>query len=170
MCGHCCVCTISLGFQLRDACILCESVLYTSLNSLCNRLTTFFIDITLDLAIASIIFSGLALGAAPLLLFIFLLMSVVLADYVEVRVFRLECALRHVAQVARGLRVVTPTLLNLILRDLKDAQVLRQIFHCKRIFWGKIFDLFHGEEPRIEFGENLSKLDIVELLYFTSHI
>ena len=92
-------------------------------------------------------------------------MRVVLSYDVEVRVLRFERTLRHVAHVGARFTVVTSPLLDLILRDLKYTQVLRQIFHCKTVLWWQIFDLLHGEHASIQLSEYFAEFDIVEFLY-----
>jgi hypothetical protein len=108
-------------------------------------------------------------GSITLFLLILFFVRVVLSDDIEVRVFRLERGLRHVAQIGRGLAIVTAPLLDLVLRDLENTQILRQIFHCKTVLWWQIFDLFHGVHACVELGENLAELDIVEFLYKDEH-
>ena len=94
-------------------------------------------------------------------------MGVVLADHIQMRVFRLEGTLRHQGQVGGGLRVVTP-LLDLVLGYLKDTQVLSQVLHSKGVFGRQVLNLLHGEESRVQFGEHLSELYVIKLLYIRS--
>ena len=108
-------------------------------------------------------------GSITLFLLILFFVRVVLSDDIEVRVFRLERGLRHVTQIGRGFAIVTAPLLDLVLRDLENTQILRQIFHCKTVLWWQIFDLFHGVHACVELGENLAELDIVEFLYKDEH-
>lgn len=99
-----------------------------------------------------------------LLLILFLVCVGVLPDHIEVRVLGFESTLRHVGQIRRGLRVVTPPLLYLVLRYLKDTQVLSEVFHGEGVLGWKVFDLFHGKKPCVELRQDFPKLYIVEFL------
>lgn len=111
------------------------------------------------------IFCTTTISSITLFFLVFLLVSIVLTDDIKMRVLRFECGLSHVAQIRRGLAVITTSLFDLILRDFENTQILRQIFHCKTVLWWQIFDLFHREHACVELGEDLAELDIVEFLY-----
>jgi len=129
--------------------ILCQSVLYSSLDSLRYGRPWAVIFVLL------VIF----------LIFFFLLVNYMLSNYIKVAVFRLECTLRHVRFVWGRLRVVTASLLDLILCDLKYSQVFGEIFHGEGVLGWKVFDLLHRVHSRIKLGENFAKLDVIKFLY-----
>lgn len=85
-------------------------------------------------------------------IFLLFFMRVVLTDDIEVAVLWLERTLGHVGNIRRSLTVVRPTslLFDLVLGDLKDSEILGQVFHGEGVLRRKVLHLLHGKEAGVE--------------------
>ena len=87
-------------------------------------------------------------------LILFFLVCHLLSNHIELALLRLKCTLCHIGEVRGRVRdpPVASSLLDLILRDLKDPKELCQILHRVRILRRQVLHLLHSEQPRVQFG------------------